>query len=141
MTIVVVRNGEMAADSRFSAEGLYFRGQKIFRKNDVLIGIAGDVVPAMLFVDWYGTPGPPPPELLSANADFSALVLSKAGLFEFDKWCKGLKVHGRFYAIGSGAAVALGALQMGANARAAARVACKFDSGCGLPIVTMSLKV
>lgn len=140
MTVIAVRSGEMAADSRFSAEGLIFKGTKIFRKNDALIGIAGDVEPAMIFVEWYGSAGPAPPELLSANAEFSALVLSKAGLFEFDKWCKGLKVQGRFYAIGSGAAVALGALQMGADATVAARVACKFDSNCGLPIITMSLK-
>lgn len=130
----------MAADSQFTAGGLRFKGTKIFRKGDVLIGIAGDVEPAMIFVDWYGSPGPAPAELLSANAEISALVLTRSGMFEYDKWCKGLKVQGRFYAIGSGAAVALGALHMGADARTAARIACRLDDGCGLPIVTMSLK-
>lgn len=140
MTIIAVRNGEMAADSRFTTESLISKGTKIFRKNGCLIGIAGDMAPAMLFVDWYGTAGPAPAELLSANGDFSALVLNKSGIFEFDKWCKGLKVQGRFYAIGSGAPLAFGAFQMGATASEAARVACKLDAYCGLPITTMSLK-
>lgn len=140
MTVVVVRNGEMASDSRFTADGLITKGTKIFRKNDALIGIAGDVAPALIFVDWYGTNGPAPAEFLSANGDFSALVLSKSGMLEFDKWCKGMKIQGRFYAIGSGSKVALGALHMGASAVVAARIACKLDDGCGLPIVTMRLK-
>lgn len=54
MTIIVVRNGEMASDSRFTSDGLITKGTKIFRKNDALIGIAGDVAPALIFVDWYG---------------------------------------------------------------------------------------
>lgn len=141
MTIIVVKNKEMAADSRSTAgDDMHFKTAKMFRKTDCLIGIAGDIAPALLFVDWYGTAGPAPAELLSANGDFSALVLNKSGMFEYDKWCKAMKVHGRFYAIGSGAAAALGALHMGASASEAARIACKLNTGCGLPIITMSLK-
>lgn len=142
MTVIAVRNGVMASDSQYESACGYTksRGQKIFRKDNALIGIAGTVEPAMIFVEWYGTPGPPPPELLSASADFSALVLTKSGMFEFDKWCRGIKVRERFHAIGHGATVALGALHSGMSAAVAARIACKVDPTCGLPIVTMSLK-
>lgn len=44
-----------------------------------------------------------------------------------------------FAAIGCGEQLALGALEMGASAAAAVRVACRRNSQCGLPIHTLEL--
>lgn len=136
----------MAADSRAteSALGWISKCQKLFRKEltrgrgSVVIGFAGDSAPGLVFLDWYGSDTPPPESLLTGEADFTALVLSKAGLYEYDKWCRGEKVYDRFYAAGSGAPAALGAMHMGANARAAVRIACKVDPNSGGKIVTMA---
>lgn len=150
MTTIVVRDGVMAADScattTSEAGGARkTRCEKIFRKvlpngETALIGTAGESAPGLVFVDWYGTDKPTPAELLEGEADIDIIVLTKRGVFEYDKWCRGEKLKGKFHAIGSGAKAALGALHMGATAVAAVRVACKIDPYSTPPIVAMRLK-
>lgn len=150
MTTIVYRDGIMASDSRSTAESeaggsRVFKCVKMYEKivpgeGRVVIGTAGEGYPALLFVDWYGTGKEPPGTLIDGDADFTCIVLSKRGLWEYDKWCRGEKVIGKFYAIGSGAKAALGALHMGANAAQSVRVACKIDPYSAGPIRTMRLK-
>lgn len=150
MTTIVVRNGVMASDSRVTVDSeaggaRVFRCEKIFRKETpkegvVLIGTAGESSPGLLFVDWYGTDKPTPAELLEGEADIDIVVLTKRGIFSYDKWCRGEKVVGKFYAIGSGAKAALGALHMGADAIKAVKIACKIDPYSAAPIVSKRLK-
>lgn len=152
MTTIVYRDGIMAADSRVTVEteagGIrHFKCEKLYRKTcygkeDVIIGLAGESGPGLVFLDWFGTVGDstPPSVLIDGEGDFTALVLRKSGLYEYDKWCRGEKVMGRFYAVGSGAKAALGALHMGASAKRAVQVACKVDTYSAGPIVQMSLK-
>lgn len=150
MTTIAVRNGIMAADSRttVSTEGggdRFFKCEKLYRKTgadnkDVIIGLAGESAPGLVFLDWYGTGNEPPARLLDGEGDFTALVLTRKGLFEYDKWCRGEQIKMRFYAVGSGAKAALGAMQMGANALTAVKVACKIDPCSAGPVLTMRLK-
>lgn len=150
MTTIVFRAGIMAADSRctMSSEAggsRVSKCDKLYRKTtsdkeDVIIGLAGESGPGLVFLDWFGTGKDIPASLLEGEGDFTALVLSKKGLFEYDKWCRGERVKGRFYAVGSGAKAALGALYMGANAKAAVKIACKIDPYTAGPVVAMSLK-
>jgi len=138
----------MAADTRATVEteagGIrLMRCEKLYRLDDAIIGVAGEGFPGLVFVEWYRArlTKPEPPELLiHGDADFSALVLTRSGLYEFDKWCRPERVLNRFWAIGSGAKAALGAMHAGSNAFCAARIACKIDPLCGTPIVTMTLK-
>lgn len=149
MTTIVFRAGVLAADSRatYTSEAggaRVFLCDKLYRRKNCIIGLAGETGPGLVFLDWFGD-GPhaptkePPSQLIDGDGDFAALVLSKSGLYEYDKWCRGEKVRGRFYAIGSGAKAAMGALHMGANARQAVAVACKVDPYSAKPIVSMSL--
>lgn len=149
MTTIVYRDGVLAADScaTVSTEAGGSRKtkcDKIFKKvlpngETVLIGTAGESAPGLVFLDWYGTGKPAPTELLDGEADIDIIVVTKRGVFEFDKWCRGEKLKGRFFAIGSGAKAALGALHMGASAIAAVRIACKIDPYSTPPFVTMRL--
>jgi ATP-dependent protease HslVU (ClpYQ) peptidase subunit len=77
--------------------------------------------------------------LIDGEADFTALVLTRKGLFEYGKYCRAERVLEPFYAIGSGCKAALGAMHMGADARRAVQVACKVDTYSGTPIVVMEL--
>lgn len=146
MTTIAVRNGIMAADSRVTSDGensgtRYFRTEKLFRKGRDLIGLAGESEPGLIFLDWYGSGKKDAPGvLIDGEADFTALVLTRKGLFEYGKYCRGERVLEPFYAIGSGAKAALGAMHMGADARRAVQIACKIDPYSAPPIVVMPLK-
>ena len=149
MTSIAYRDGILAADSQTTVESeaggaRRFRCEKLYRKTtkegaEAIIATAGESAPALVFLDWYGTGKRPPPRLLEGNADFTCLVLRRDGLWEYDAWCRGDKVLEPFYAIGSGAKAALGAMHMGASAEEAVRVACLIDPYSAPPIVTMSL--
>jgi hypothetical protein len=155
MTTIAVRSGCIAADSRtttHSEEGgaRVFRCEKLYRKrvitpetggveDDVILATAGETFSALVFVDWYGSQKEKPGELIDGDADFSVLVLSRKGLFEFDRWCRGEKILDRFYAVGSGAKAALGAMHMGATVTKAVYIACKIDPFSAPPVTTWSL--
>jgi hypothetical protein len=146
VTTIVYRDGIIAADSRatYSSEdgGARVWGcEKLFRRRDAIIATAGETGPGLVFVDWYASGAKTPPSaFIDGDADFSCLVLTRKGLFEFDKWCRGERITSEFYAIGSGAKAAMGALHMGASARRAVAVACKVDPFTAAPVVWMSLK-
>ena len=148
MTTIVYRDGVMAADSRVTitteAGGARVgRCEKLYRVKGCIIGTAGESAPGLVFIDWYkaGRKNDKVPEaLILGSADFTALVLTPHGLFEYDRWCRGEKILNKFYAIGSGAKAALGAMHMGANAIRAVRIACEIDPYSSPPIVSMVLK-
>lgn len=154
MTTIAYKDGILAADSCVSLQteaggSRKFQCEKLFRKMckgkdgkryPAVIALAGESSPGMVFLDWFGTGKEPPRQLLiDASADFTALVLTPQGLFEADAYCRLDKVIDPFYAIGSGAKAALGAMHAGATARAAVGIACKIDPYSMPPILFMSL--
>jgi hypothetical protein len=141
MTVIAVRRGIMASDSRGTddSQSYVYSCGKIFRKAEALIGLAGDDGPGVVFLDWYGSGKPKPEILVTGEGDFEALVMTREAVMRFDRWCRGDRWTGKFFAIGSGAAAALGAMHSGATARQAAAIACKIDPFCAGPIRSMSL--
>ena len=151
MTTIAYRDGIMAADSRTTVDSeaggsRHFRCEKLYAVKGktghavAIVGLAGESAPGLVFLDWYRSGAKTgDARLLDGEADFTALVLTRKGLFEYDKWCRGERVQERFYAIGSGAKAALGAMHMGADARKAVMVACRVDPFSAPPIVTMAI--
>lgn len=156
MTTIAYKNGVIASDSRVTVESeaggaRNFDTKKLFRKTvqidgkptDVILATAGESAPGSLFVDAWGT-GKSLTEIRElftySEADFTILVVSPTGLFEVDKWCVMEPVYEPFYAIGSGAKLAMGAMEAGASAARAVEIACKRDPYTAPPIVTMRLK-
>lgn len=149
MTTIAYRNGVLAADSRTTLEtegggARMFLCEKLFPKilpsgDKVIIATAGESSPGMVFVDWFGSGKEAPDNFIIGEADFTCLVLQKDGLWEYDAWCRGIKILDEFYAIGSGAKAALGALHMGASAVKAVEMACRIDHYSGPPVVSMRL--
>jgi hypothetical protein len=154
MTTIAFRDGIMAADSQVTVDSegggaRKFRCEKLYRVKvrngrktvPALVGLAGGSYDGLAFLDWLmGADPEPPTRLIEGEADFTALVLNKFGLFEYDKWCRPERVLEKFYAVGSGAKAALGAMHMGASATCAVAIACKIDPYSAPPIVSMSLK-
>lgn len=162
MTTIAYRDGIMAADScvtHSSEEGGSRRANciKLFRKfvtlqlpghtgveiQDVLVGVSGESGPGMVFVDSIFDARHDIDEtrrlFTDGSADFTALVLTRNGLFEYDGWYRGEHVLEHFWAIGSGTKVALGAMEVGATAPEAVFAACRWDANTRGPVVTASL--
>lgn len=75
---------------------------------------------------------------MAEDADFTAVVLSPDGsLHTYDKWGVPIPVTSKFYAIGSGAKAALGALWTGVDAEVAVKAACHVDPYTREPVHVM----
>jgi ATP-dependent protease HslVU (ClpYQ) peptidase subunit len=148
MTTIAYRDGIIAADSQVTHEAAGDKSgagshkhtcQKLYTKKafgyHAVIATAGESAPGMLFVDWYGKKGKPP-EVLH-DTDFTCLVLDEDGLWEFNSFCRAEKIEEPFYAIGSGAKAALGAMHMGASAIEAVEIAKKIDPYTGGKVTWM----
>jgi len=153
MTVVVVRDGVMASDSRATIESeaggtRFIHCEKIYKIPELglIVGVAGDGFAALRFVEWLRMKPTKKGKkrrddlLVTGVAEFSALVLYKDGkLEEYDKWLIPEEVIlsvNQYYAIGCGAKAALGAMAMGADAKKAVEVTCGIDPFCSLPVVT-----
>lgn len=137
MTTIVSNRTSMAADKRVTG-GPMFRTTKIFRINGSLIGICGNLEAALQFVEWRRTPDAKPE--FGENAGFEALELSADGRLTY--WASQLvamAIEDEFYAIGSGASIALGAMGMGASPKRAIVVAAMYDAGTGSDVQTLTL--
>lgn len=136
MTTIVCNRTSMAADKRVTG-GPMFKTTKIFRINGSLIGFCGNLEAALQFVEWRRTPDTKPK---FAENSFEALELSANGSLTY--WASQLvamAVEDDFYAIGSGASLALGAMAMGASPKRAIAVAAQYDSGTGPDVQTLTL--
>lgn len=102
---------------------------KIYRSRGCLIGVAGDYYAAHIFLEWFEAGAKKKDRPDHSIGDFSALVLDSDGRL--------LTCDSRFvfveetlldhFAIGSGAAFAMSALDLGLDVRAAVEHAAKFD--------------
>lgn len=139
MTTIVCDRKVMAADSLMIDNGMRSRGTKLFRVGNEIIGLAGNYYAAMAFLRWYiaGCEESKEPQLENGNV-FEAIVLSPDGtMTQWTEAFEPCELEDDFWAIGSGAAAALGAMHAGATPKEAVEIACKVDAGSGLPAVEM----
>lgn len=127
----------MVADSLISGGGPGFRSQKIFSVNGKLVGFSGHVTHALKFIEWlkHGTPM----NLAYDKEDntFDVLVMDGGFLYYYDKELTPITVNDPIYAIGSGAAYAIGAIDAGASPKRAVEIAVSRDDQSEGPIVVM----
>lgn len=143
MTVIAVRDGIMAADSRNTVDGHHYRCDKLFRIRGMLVGVAGDNGPSNALIE-YLRAGEPESGLDKWNEQVkggSALVLChRRGILHYEESTRPDIVREPFFAIGLGAGVALGSMERGASAAQAVKAACRWNVNCGLPVQTLSLK-
>ncbi|UYZ08246.1 hypothetical protein CFBP5507_04360 [Agrobacterium salinitolerans] len=130
MTIVVYRDGVMAADTgAWASSAKHSFGDKLAMGTDgTLYGVAGHAAPSETFLDWVraGADGVPPlPERCSdRESAFVVLIVAPGGpirlltAFGEEKY-----PDATYFAVGAGAPVAWGALFAGASAKVAVRAA------------------
>jgi len=149
MTTIAYRRGILAADSLACTETQKSLCQKLYRRivtiggvsQEAIIATAGESSSGLRFLDWYCGERETTPEIfVTGGAEFNVLVLTRDGLFEYDAWCRGEKIIDDVYAIGSGAACAMGAMRAGASAKRAVQIACGIDPYSGPPVLSMYLR-
>lgn len=150
MTTIAIHKGIMASDSQITTESeaggsRKFNCIKMYpvttkRGGRAIIAVSGETFAGLVFLDWYVSGKKKGSDrLLLGEADFSAIVMRADGLYEYDKWCRGEKIEEKYYAIGSGAKAALGAMRAGCNATLAIEIACEIDTYSRPPVITMTL--
>jgi hypothetical protein len=138
MTVIAYRDGVLAADSCATDASFQTYTQKLFRRKGVLIGFCGDIEQALVFVDWYFDRKSRQPDRTSEN-EWEAIVITKEGAEMWGPSLRPVPVIDHFYALGSGAAVAMGAMEAGATAKKAAQIACRRDPFCKEPVYTVRI--
>lgn len=147
MTTVAFRDGVMASDSRGvdSSVGIV-KLQKLFRKKmkgkEHIIGVAGHWEAALLFVDWYGTNDTSLADRigkLPADSSFDIMIWTGKKLLTSDAMMRLTEWNEDYYAIGSGGAYAITAMDCGKTAAQAIQMAMKRDIHTGGRVVTMRL--
>lgn len=142
MTTVAYRKGVLAADSQ-ATDAQVWRTRKIERVNtsagELLVGWCGEVFAAHVFMEWLKNDKNRKPDI--GNEDFEAIVIAQTGRVTI--WNQSLvpwRPRGPFFAIGSGAKAALGAMHAGKGALEAVKIACKIDPYSSGPIHSLKLR-
>ena len=142
MSVVVVKDGIMAADSFADYNGIQCNHKKLHRLENgcekTLVGYVGGILDCQEFLYWFkaGSDLGKLPDFRQYKGSedapsFSVLVLTKERLIEWDQYFTPLEVIDRPYAIGSGAKAALGAMHMGASPAKAVEIASKICTDVG----------
>lgn len=160
MTTIAYKDGIMACDSAWSYDDLIdASATKITRlSSGALLGEAGenDSRHIQKIFDKIKTPAslPSRDDMLKIRMDYMGLlVFPKGRIFKIciahaseSNWDKDFKedvgiweVNLPFAAVGSGKALALGAMAAGKSAKEAVRIGCRFDINSRLPVHTVSL--
>lgn len=142
MTTIVYRDGILAAD-RACSQGSRFEGsvRKVWRRRDGhLIGGCGRYSIICRYVEWFlGGERGRAPSLGEQDNDADMLIVRPSGLVLFHDSCGAMTVKAPFYAMGSGVDFAYGAMEMGATARQAVRIASRRDNNSGGGVNWVSL--
>ena len=136
MTTIVCNREGMCADKRVTGSTM-FKTTKIQRVNGSLIGYCGNIEHCLKFVEWRRNPDSKPE---FSERTWEALELTSDGRMLW--WSIDLmpiEIEDDYYAIGSGADFALGAMAMGAKPQQAIKVAATYDPGTGPDVQTMKL--
>lgn len=139
MTVIVATKTAVYADSfcarNTAAPG--FTAPKLFKLGAVLVGCAGDNEACQKFLQDLGSK--PYWQVQSADADFEALLVAKGELYLYIGTGMAQKLTADFFAIGTGAPYALGALETQNDPQGAVMVACKYDPYCKGPVQVVTL--
>ena len=141
MTTIVYRDGIIAADTQISydEELLKFNETKIVqtKQGDIIAG-RGSCCGCDLFLAWYTKSNGewkakhgefPFTQVIQPDDDFTCLVATKDGKLKlYDFYLNEREINLKdFFAVGTGAKAAYGALEMGATANQSVKVAMKYD--------------
>lgn len=139
MTTIAYRDGVLASDSRATSDNIITSAatRKIVKAGRVLAAVCGTSAMGRDFLCWVerGCVGDMPSVVHERNPEWSfwAFLSTPEGNFLVQE-CGMVRVHGDYFAMGTGRELALGAMAHGATAEEAVAAAIKHDNGSGGPI-------
>lgn len=144
MTTVAFDGKTFVSDTRMVAE-YYTDGscRKIFDIGNFVVGIAGEYSQCLLFVEEFKNSGTDFNKAfpMSPVSGMTSMIYNKSNKKLYRYEGSGLPMIVKPpYAIGSGAAFAIGAMKFGASAEEAVKIAIKFDINSGLPLNKIEIK-
>lgn len=147
MTTIACNLHLMASDSMVSDEaGTDVRVDKlVVVGSGAIIGCAGELGLASIFTDYFEKMGKAKRPHFKVDAEFDALVLTREGIFHFDRTCRARPITEGFCAIGSGSQSAMAWMRMQrrkghrVNPSAAVEFACLGDKGSAPPVRVITL--
>ncbi len=142
MTTICWRDDVIASDSQFSDGNIASKGKKLFRLGKLAIGFAGDVSDGYQLVEFLKSKDEEeePPKL---SDDFEAIAMNmKTGkCVYFDKQLIQVPIADKFTAIGTGSELAIGAMEYGASAVEAVKIAILRDINSGGRVAVIRVNV
>ena len=141
MTTIAYRDGVIAGDSATSGDGnVIGHCTKVHRIRGRLVGLCGPIEDGEAFRLWLKAGAKPKAKPEPLDEDFLALLVEPDGrVVEYGRRLVPVGYEAPFYAIGSGGALALGAMAAGAGAEEAVRIACRFDHYSREPVHALHL--
>lgn len=140
MTTCAWRAGAIAADRMLDG---WMNTGKLFRLKDgsVLTG-AGNMDDIIEVAQWIngGCKEDAKPALDKNETDFLLVRPDGKAYWLTEPWLRQVEILDEFYAIGSGAKIALGAMAAGASAKRAVEIACRYDEGTGKGVNVIRIK-
>ena len=134
MSTIAYRDGQMAADTGMTGSNgshLLHTHKIVKRADGALIGAVGDAAYAAAFLKWAVDEVGPPPDAkrLDGSTDRGVIVRAIDAPWEIYEARGMFSCFGPYFALGSGAPEATGAMHAGASAVDAVRAALAHDEG------------
>lgn len=137
MTVIAANHRVLVGDSQVTDDGIITLATKVEKIKGDLVGCCGSLSDGVKFREWYKDKENDSPSL---DSDFAALVVTKEGdLLYYDNTLVPLPCNTKFYAIGSGQHIAMGAMMAGATPYDAARIACTSHNECCGPVHVLTI--
>lgn len=135
MSVVAWDGKTLAADCQGMIGDMRVRTTKIFqRKSGAVMATVGDMAAGLELIQWFDQ-GHPYQAFPRDKEHEAVLIVAEGGRV---RKCSGvpiwIDVCEPFMAWGSGKEFAMGAMAMGASAREAVEVACRFCVSCGIGV-------
>lgn len=142
MTCIAWDGKSVAADRQMNYGNFRREFHKLQQHKREILATCGTACSGLALVEWYvqGCKKQDFPAIQSDKEEWSSLiVISVHGVWVYEKTSEPLPVYEPFMAWGSGRDFAMGAMAMGADAKQAVEIACKYDVNCGMGIDVMEI--
>lgn len=137
MSIVAWDGKTLAADRQGTHYGLRRTIPKSKRlPNGDIVAWTGEAAQGLILSDWHVDGADPEkwPKFQETDDWCRLIVITKQGVIEYEQYPAPMRFEGAYMAWGAGRDFALGALAMGATAKEAVEVACRFNNSCGMGV-------
>lgn len=136
MTTIIATKEGVWGDTKCGCN-VNFKTQKIFRIGSSVVGGCGGLANIYRFVEYMKTGEKPE---WDDESGFEAIEVKADGMWCWDKELVPLKIREKYYAVGSGAQYAIGAMDAGATPKAAMLIVSKRDDSTNAQIEFLSIK-